>query len=81
MLPGLRALMADIPQAPIAAQIEFSTEQIMLGGRPLQNLAAELHADAGSWTIDRLDFRAPGATRCRLSGPRASRRQAVSRGR
>ena len=35
----------------------------MLGGRPVQNLAADLHADAKSWTIDRLDFRAPGATR------------------
>ena len=63
LLPGLRALMAAIPQPPIPAQIEFSSEQIMLGGRPLQNLAADLHADAKSWTIDRLDFRAPGATR------------------
>jgi hypothetical protein len=68
LLPGLRALMSAIPQAPMAAQIEFSSEQIMLGGRPLQNLAADLHADAKSWTIDRLDFRAPGATRVDLSG-------------
>jgi uncharacterized protein involved in outer membrane biogenesis len=71
LLPGLRALMADIPPVPMAAQIEFSTEQIMLGGRPLQNLAADLHADAGSWTVDRLDFRAPGSTRVSLSGTRA----------
>jgi uncharacterized protein involved in outer membrane biogenesis len=71
LLPGLRALLADIPPVPMASQIEFSTEQIMLGGRPLQNLAAELHADAGSWTIDRLDFRAPGATRVSVSGTRA----------
>ena len=68
LLPGLRALMSAIPQAPIPAQIEFSSEQIMLGGRPLQNIAADLHADARSWTIDRLDFRAPGATRVALSG-------------
>jgi uncharacterized protein involved in outer membrane biogenesis len=71
LLPALRALLADIPPIPIPAQIEFSAEQIMLGGRPLQNLAADLHADAGSWTIDRLDFRAPGATRVSLSGIRA----------
>jgi large subunit ribosomal protein L24 len=71
LLPALRALLADIPPVPMASQIEFSTEQIMLGGRPLQNLAAELHAAAGSWTIDRLDFRAPGATRVSLSGTRA----------
>ena len=68
LLPGLRALMAALPQAPIPAQIEFSSEQIMLGGRPVQNFAADLHADAKSWTIDRLDFRAPGTTRVDLSG-------------
>jgi large subunit ribosomal protein L24 len=68
LLPGLRALMAALPQAPIPAHIEFSSEQIMLGGRPVQNVAADLHADAKSWTIDRLDFRAPGTTRVDLSG-------------
>jgi uncharacterized protein involved in outer membrane biogenesis len=68
LLPGLRAFIAAIPQVPIPMQIEFSSEQIMLGGRPLQNLGADLHADARSWTIDRLDFRAPGATRVALSG-------------
>ncbi len=71
LLPGLRALMAAIPQAPIPTQVEFSSEQIMLGGRPLQNFAAELHADASSFIIDRLDFRAPGATRVNLSGANA----------
>ena len=71
MLPGLRALMADIPQAPIPTQIEFSSEQIMLGGRPVQNLAADLGSDTKSWSIERLDFRAPGATLVSLSGTSA----------
>jgi len=68
LLPGLRALMADIPQAPIPTQIEFSSEQIMLGGRPVQNLAADLRSDTKSWSIERLDFRAPGATLVSLTG-------------
>jgi uncharacterized protein involved in outer membrane biogenesis len=68
LLPALRMHEASIPQLPIPAQIEFGSEQIMLGGRPLQNLAAELHGDAKSWTIDRLDFRAPGTTRVSLGG-------------
>ncbi|MGH6704109.1 MAG: AsmA family protein, partial [Bradyrhizobium sp.] len=68
LLPGLRALLAAIPQAPIPTHIEFGCEQIMLGGRPLQALAADLHADAKSWIVDRLDFRAPGATHVSLSG-------------
>jgi hypothetical protein len=71
LLSGLRALMAGAPGLPVPAQIEFSAEQIMLGGRPVQNLAGELHADAKSLTIDRLDFRAPGSTQVSLNGTRA----------
>ena len=71
LLPGLRALMAGIPQAPIPTQIEFSAEQIMLGGRPVQNLAAEFSSDTRSWSIARLDFRAPGTTLVSLTGANA----------
>src|SRR6202165_5527558 len=71
VLPGLRALMSGIPQAPIPAQIELNSEQIMLGGRPLQDVAAELHTDSKSWTIHRLDLRAPGGTRVSLGGTSA----------
>jgi hypothetical protein len=68
LLPGLRSLVAAIPPASLATQIEVSAEQIMLGGRPVQNLSADLRGDAKSWTIDRLEFRAPGATRVVLNG-------------
>jgi len=67
LLPGLRALIAALPRPPIATQVSFGSEQITLGGRPLQNLAAELHSDAAAWAIDRLDFRAPGATQISLT--------------
>ncbi len=67
-LPALRALVAAAPELPIPAQFEIGAEQIMLGGRPLQNFAAEMRTGAGSWTIERLDVRAPGATRVSLSG-------------
>jgi hypothetical protein len=68
LLPGLRNLVAAIPPASLATQIEVSAEQIMLGGRPVQNFGADLRGDPRSWTIDRLEFRAPGATRVALSG-------------
>jgi uncharacterized protein involved in outer membrane biogenesis len=68
LLPAVRALMADIAQPSIPARIELGSEQIMLGGRPVQNFAAELRSDANSWTIARLDFRAPGATHVGFSG-------------
>src|SRR4030081_1329553 len=68
LLPGLRSLVAAIPPASLATQIEISAEQIMLGGRPLQNFAADLHSETKSRTIDRLEFRAPGTTRVALGG-------------
>ena len=71
VLPGLRTLLSGIPHAPIAAQIELSTEQVMLGGRPLQDIAAELHSDGKIWTVHRLEFRAPGATKVSLNGANA----------
>ncbi|WP_063678044.1 AsmA family protein, partial [Bradyrhizobium neotropicale] len=68
ILPVLRAGLAAIPQAPIPAQIEFNSDQIMLGGRPLQNIAAELQTDGKSWTFQRLELRAPGMTQLSLNG-------------
>ena len=67
VLPALRALMSGIPMAPIPAQVELASEQVMLGGRPLQDIAAGLHGDGKSWRVSKLDFRAPGATRVLLS--------------
>lgn len=68
ILPALRAGLAAIPQAPIPAQIEFNSDQIMLGGRPLQNITAELKTDGKSWTFPRLELRAPGMTQVSLNG-------------
>src|SRR5215471_18585749 len=68
LLPMLRSLAAALPHPPIAMQIEVGAEQIMLGGRPLQNLVADLHSDTTSWAIDRLDLRAPGSTHVVFSG-------------
>lgn len=66
--PALRTLVAGIPHLPIPAQVELASEQVMLGGRPLQDITAELHDDTKSWRAQRLEFRAPGATRVSLRG-------------
>ena len=66
-LPALRALASAIPHLPISAQMELAAEQVMLGGRPLQDVAAELHGDDKFWHVRKLEFRAPGATRVSLS--------------
>ena len=60
VLPAMRALLSGIPPTPIPAQVEFASEQIMLGGRPLQDVVAGLYGDGGDWTVRQLEFRAPG---------------------
>ena len=69
LLPGLRSLVAAIPPASLATQIEISAEQIMLGGRPVQNFAADLRGDAKI-----LDHRPAGVSRAG-DHPRGSQRR------
>ena len=71
VLPAMRAVLSGLPQSPIPAQVELTSEQVMLGGRPLQDISAELQSDAKSWIVRRLEFRAPGSTRVSLSGASA----------
>jgi uncharacterized protein involved in outer membrane biogenesis len=71
LLPALHGLLAELPHAPIRSRIEASAEQLMLGGRPLQNVAIDFHGDPTSWAIDRMDLGAPGNTR--VSFARAGR--------
>lgn len=69
--PAMRALLSGMPQLAMPAQLEFSSEQIMLGGRPVQDVTAELRTDASTWSVRRLEFRAPGTTRVSLTGASA----------
>lgn len=64
----LRRYLTSIPKPWLAADIEIGADQIMLGGRPIQNFNAALRSDAASWSISRLEFHAPGATRVAVSG-------------
>ncbi|WKA27376.1 AsmA family protein [Bradyrhizobium roseum] len=66
-LPALQALATLVPHLPVPVQVELASEQVMLGGRPLQDISAEVHGDDKSWSLRRLEFRAPGATRVSLS--------------
>jgi hypothetical protein len=77
VLPVLRAVMSAFPEPPIPTELEVAAEQIVLGGRSVQNFAGQLRSDAksgdtngntNSWAVDRLELRAPGSTRVSLSG-------------
>jgi uncharacterized protein involved in outer membrane biogenesis len=69
--PTLRALMTEMPRPPLPMRIEATCDQIMLGGRPMQNLSAELRGDSAAWAIDRLDLRVPGNTIVSFGAPPA----------
>ncbi|MEH6951194.1 AsmA-like C-terminal region-containing protein [Nitrobacter sp. NHB1] len=68
VFPALQNYLTKIPQPWLAAEIGISVDQIMLGGRPIQNFGADLRSDAASWTISRLEFRAPGSTSVAVNG-------------
>ena len=71
VLPVLRAIMGAFPEPPIPTELELAAEQIVLGGRSVQNFAGQLRSDTRSWAVDRLELRAPGSTRVSLSGKAA----------
>ena len=54
------------PWLPI--QIGIAVDQITLGGSSVQNLRGDITSSAEGWSLDRLEFRAPGTTQVRLSG-------------
>lgn len=72
MMPGLRALLTALPQAPLPTRIDINVERIILGGRPVQDLDLTLRAASGSWSVDRLEVRAPGTTDISIQGALAS---------
>jgi large subunit ribosomal protein L24 len=68
MLPALRTLVAWLPALPVPARFELGAEQVVLGGRPLQNIVLEAGVREGVWTLGSFEMRAPGATRVTASG-------------
>lgn len=68
LMSWLRGAAAEMPAVLIPMDIELSAEQIALGGRLVQNIAAELHADKNTWTVKKFEARAPGATQISAAG-------------
>jgi hypothetical protein len=70
-LAGLRSLgdrFSGLQQSPIPVRLAISAEAVTLAGAALQRLSGEVRGEAGAWTLESLDFRAPGATQMRLRG-------------
>lgn len=68
LLPGLADALSALPQWPFAADVSTSVEQIMLAGRPVQDIGVDLRTAGRGWNVSKLEFRGPGATRVGLAG-------------
>jgi large subunit ribosomal protein L24 len=49
-------------------QIGLGIDQVTLGGGAIQNLRGDISSSGSGWSLDKLEFRAPGLTQVRLSG-------------
>jgi large subunit ribosomal protein L24 len=68
VLRQVAALGASAFQTSLPTRIGVAIDQITLGGNSVQNLRGDITSNANGWNLDRLEFRAPGATQVRLSG-------------
>jgi len=68
-LAGL-AIAAFRPSIPI--QLGVGIDRVTLGGATIENVRGDVSSNAGGWSLDRFEFRAPGFTQVRLSGELAT---------
>jgi uncharacterized protein involved in outer membrane biogenesis len=61
-------LFGSALRPPLPTTLRIGVDTIKLGGSTVQTVGTELRSDGTAWYLDRLDFRAPGATQVRLRG-------------
>ena len=60
--------LAQFAHPPVPVKIGIGIETATLGGASLIGLRGDLHAEAAGWSLDNIEFRAPGATQVHASG-------------
>src|SRR5262249_39733349 len=53
---------------PLPVRISLAVDSLMAGGTTVSALRADAENDANGWNLDRLEFRAPGATQMMITG-------------
>ena len=64
----LAALAGAAYRPALPFQIGVGIDQVTLGGGTIQNLRGDISSSGSGWSLDKLEFRAPGLTQVRLSG-------------
>ncbi len=68
VLRGLVEAAAAVGRPPIPLVLGFGIDTATLGGGTLQSVRGDISYADNSWSIDSLEFRAPGVTQVRLAG-------------
>jgi large subunit ribosomal protein L24 len=68
LLRSLTDTLSEFAQPPIPIKIGLGIDAATLGGATLIGVRGDIRAEAGAWSLDTLEFRAPGATQVRASG-------------
>jgi large subunit ribosomal protein L24 len=68
LLHSMSDTFSDFTRPSIPIKIGLGVDAATLGGATILGLHGDIRAEAGAWSIDTLEFRAPGATQVRASG-------------
>ncbi len=52
----------------MAVKLALNVDSMLLGGAAVQNVGTDLRSDGTTWTVDRLELRAPGFTQIKVDG-------------
>ena len=61
-------MLGSALRPPWPVKLALNVDAMTLGGAPMQNVASDLRSDGNTWTLDRLELRAPGFTQVKVDG-------------
>jgi large subunit ribosomal protein L24 len=61
-------LLSDALRPSWPVRLSLNVDALTLGGGTLQNVSSVLRSDGTAWTLDKLEFRAPGFTQVKAAG-------------
>ena len=61
-------MLGSALRPPWPVKLALNVDAMTLGGAPMQNVASDLRSDGTTWTLDRLELRAPGFTQVKVDG-------------
>jgi uncharacterized protein involved in outer membrane biogenesis len=68
LLRDLTDTLAQFTPPPVPVTIGVGIDNVTLGGASLIGLHGDMHAEGDGWSLDNIEFRAPGGTQVHASG-------------